>query len=63
MALSLRPDDRIIIACLCERNAVAVAIRDEWRPNSPVTLMSTAELEAVSNRASTAFVGTDTDLV
>lgn len=38
-------------------NKQACAIRDAWKPRFSVTLMTTAELSALSDRCHTTFTG------
>lgn len=48
-ALSLMPDHRLAHACALG-NRTAQAIADAWRFNEPVTLMSSADLDEISER-------------
>lgn len=54
--LSLRPGEQIVIAA-AQGNGRACAIRDAWKPRFAVTLMTTAELAALSDRCSIIFAG------
>jgi len=54
--LSLRPGEQIVIAA-AEGNSRACAIRDSWKPRFAVTLMTTAELAALSDSCSVIFAG------
>lgn len=60
--LSLRPSEQVVIAA-AEGNKIACAIRDAWKPRFAVTVMSAAELAALSDRSSVTFTGSGAELV
>ena len=58
--LSLRPDELVSVECV-EANPEFLAIRDAWRFHEPVTVMESAELDALSARYNYTFHGVSSD--
>ncbi|MDR3749137.1 MAG: hypothetical protein P4M04_13475 [Acidobacteriota bacterium] len=56
LPLSLRPGEQVVFAA-AQGNKLACAIRDAWQPSFNVTLMTTAELNALSDRCHITFTG------
>jgi hypothetical protein len=59
--LSLNPDERVSFGCACG-NLYAAAIRDSWRFHESVTVMSSTEFDALSERCHVVFTGRESDI-
>jgi hypothetical protein len=59
--LSLNPGERVPFGCACG-NLYAAAIRDSWRFHEPVTVMSSTDFDALSERCHVVFTGRESDI-